>query len=51
MKKPRVLLDVDGVLADFLTPTLEILHRLTDRRWLAEEMTSWDLFELSLIHI
>lgn len=46
MRKPKVLLDVDGVLADFLTPALGILGRLTGRSWRAEEITSWDLFEI-----
>lgn len=46
MRKPRVLLDVDGVLADFLTPALGILHRLTGRPWSADEITSWDIFDI-----
>jgi 5'(3')-deoxyribonucleotidase len=43
--KPRVLVDVDGVLADFLTPALKIIERLTGRAYRPEEILRWDLFE------
>jgi len=43
--RPRVLLDVDGPIADFMTPALDAIHRVTGRRFKAEEHTSgWDLF-------
>ncbi len=32
MKKPRIVLDVDGVLCDFQTPALDTIERLTGRR-------------------
>lgn len=43
---PRVLLDVDGVLADFLSPALDVVERLTGRKYSTEEMTTWDIFEI-----
>ena len=46
MKQPRMLVDVDGVLADFLTPSLAILSDLTNRRWVSEDFRTWDLFDL-----
>ena len=45
MPRPRVLLDVDGVLADFLTPSLTILTRLSGREWVPSDFPTWDLFD------
>ena len=38
---PRVLLDVDGVLADFVATYLEALALVTNRRRYAAEITTW----------
>lgn len=46
MQKPRVLLDVDGVLANFLTPALDILNKLSGLDHKAEELQEWDVFTL-----
>ena len=46
MTKPRVLLDVDGVLADFLTPSLGLIEKLTGRKYTVDEMVTWDIFEV-----
>lgn len=46
MRKPRVLLDVDGVLADFLTPSFAILNRLSGLSHVAADLKEWDLFSL-----
>lgn len=43
--RPRVLIDVDGVLADFLAPSLPILERLTGRPWTTSDFKTWDLFD------
>lgn len=45
MRLPRVLLDVDGVLADFLAPSLPVLARLTGRTWAESEFKTWDIFD------
>lgn len=45
MKRPRVLIDVDGVLADFLAPSLLILERLTGRSWAQSDFKTWDIFD------
>lgn len=42
---PRVLIDVDGVLADFLAPSLPILAGLTGRAWTVDDFKTWDLFD------
>lgn len=46
MHKPRVLLDVDGVLADFLTPSFAILNAITGLKHKPEDLREWDLFSL-----
>jgi 5'(3')-deoxyribonucleotidase len=46
MSKPRLLLDVDGVLADFLTPSLEVLRTLTGKSFRTEDFPYWDLFRV-----
>lgn len=40
--KPRVLLDVDGVLADFLTPSLKVIESVTGEPVPPEYLTEWD---------
>jgi 5'(3')-deoxyribonucleotidase len=40
-----VLLDVDGVLIDFLNPFLDVLQGFTGRRHSPEEMTTWRVEE------
>jgi 5'-nucleotidase len=44
MKKPRILLDCDGVLSDFVHPTLDLVHAHTGDRHHIEEITQWDVF-------
>lgn len=43
--KPRVLLDVDGVLADFHTPCIEIINRLMGTSHKVEDFDNWDIFD------
>jgi 5'(3')-deoxyribonucleotidase len=38
------LLDVDGVLADFVGPTLRELHRMGGPKMTPEDIKTWDLF-------
>lgn len=44
MKKPRVLLDVDGVLADFVTPALEVMKNVTGKPLPEDVLEDWDIF-------
>ena len=44
LKRPRVLLDVDGVLADFLNEFLEFGNSLTGVRYKKEDIKKWDIF-------
>lgn len=44
--KPRLLIDVDGVLGDFVGPTLDIANRLAGTSYTAEDVREWDLFNL-----
>lgn len=43
--RPRVLLDVDGVLADFHTPCLQIINGLTGAKHKVEDFDDWDIFK------
>lgn len=43
-ERPRVLCDVDGVLADFLTEFLEFGNTLTGVRYKKEDIKKWDIF-------
>lgn len=43
--RPRVLIDCDGVLADFLTPCLAIINRLTGKNHTLDNMSQWHIFE------
>lgn len=46
MKKPRVLLDVDGVLADFLQPAFTTLNTLAGTNHHPSQQVEWDVFSL-----
>lgn len=39
----RILLDVDGVLADFVQPVLDYAKTLTGRTYTHEDVTQWDI--------
>jgi 5'(3')-deoxyribonucleotidase len=43
--KPRILIDVDGVFADFLTPCLDAVHAVTGRRHSPNEVSEWDIMK------
>ena len=43
MTAPVVLLDVDGVVADFVGPTLAEVSKITGRRYTPDDVTGWDL--------
>lgn len=45
MSRPRILLDVDGPLADFHRPCLDIINELTGREYTLDMLTEWNLFE------
>lgn len=42
--KPVVLLDVDGVLADFVTPVLAEINARTGGEYTYEEINGWDIY-------
>lgn len=45
MKRPRILIDVDGPMADFVTPALEAIFQVTGRRFkVSDHVNGWDLF-------
>lgn len=45
MRRPRILIDVDGPMADFVAPALEAIHQVTGRRFKASDhVNGWDLF-------
>lgn len=45
MKRPRILIDVDGPMADFVAPALEAIFLVTGRRFKASDhVNGWDLF-------
>ncbi len=46
MKKPTLLLDVDGVLADFFTPAAQIIFDVAGMKLTPDTIPSWDFFEL-----
>lgn len=45
MRKPRVLLDVDGVLADFLSFSIQTIYDLSEQTYTPDQFTEWDLFK------
>ena len=44
-KKHVILLDCDGVLADFTTIALDLIEQETGRRYTEKEIPRWDIFE------
>lgn len=45
MVRPRVLLDCDGVLADFITPACETMNKILGSSVTPNDMKSWYLFD------
>lgn len=45
MKRPRVLLDVDGVLADFVGAWLSIVNSVTGQQFTKEDVDDWSILE------
>jgi len=43
--KPTVLLDCDGVIADFTSATLELVHQVTGHRYNPNEVVTWEIFD------
>ncbi len=41
MRKPRVLLDCDGILANFIDPCLEAIHEFTPERFTHDDVREW----------
>ena len=44
-RRPVVLLDVDGVLADFVNPLLARVATVTGKTFTEDDVTSWDIME------
>lgn len=45
MSKPCLLLDVDGILADFISPALAEITKLTGFVYHHDDITQWDIME------
>lgn len=45
MMKRRILLDIDGVACDFITPTLKVLSQLTGRTFQHDDVQDWDIMK------
>lgn len=43
MSKPSILLDVDGVVADFISAFADVTFEVTERRFTAADVTEWDI--------
>lgn len=43
--KPRVLFDIDGVFANFITPCLEAIFECTGKRFTYDEVQDWDIMK------
>jgi len=43
--KPTVLLDVDGVLADFTAAALELVRQVTGHRYDPSDVVTWEIFD------
>lgn len=46
MRRLRLLVDVDEVLGDFQTPALDIMAKVTGRRYRPEDFEVWDIFSV-----
>ncbi len=46
MKKLRILLDCDGVIADYCSACFDLIEHHTGDRHTLEEVTHWDVFEV-----
>ena len=44
-KKPTILFDVDGVVADFLTPTLKFVNNMLKTNYVADDIKQWNMFD------
>lgn len=44
-KRPIVLLDCDGVMADFSTKCIEFINQRTGRNYTIDDVTEWDIFQ------
>jgi 5'(3')-deoxyribonucleotidase len=45
MQRPRILIDVDGPMADFVAPALDAIFQVTGRRFKASDhVNGWDIF-------
>lgn len=44
-KRKRLIVDCDGVMADFTTPALELIHRSTTERFTVEQINEHDIFK------
>lgn len=42
---PVILLDCDGILSDFVSPALDLIHQHTGDRHTVDEITQWNVFE------
>lgn len=43
-KRARILVDCDGILGNFVDPTLDLIHQHTGDRHSRDEITQWDVF-------
>lgn len=43
MRKPRLLLDVDGVIADFAGAAIKVMERVSGKRILPDEILQWEV--------
>jgi len=43
--KPRVLFDIDGVFADFITPCLQAVFEHTGKRYTHDDVQDWDIMK------
>lgn len=44
-RRPRVILDTDGVKCDFLGPAVEVMNRILGTNFKPEDLKSWHLFD------
>lgn len=45
MTRPRILLDVDGIFADFVTPCLDAVYAHTGKRFHHDDVSDWDIMK------